>query len=92
MIKTVKELKEFRNSHKLSQRDFAKFTGISRNSIAMWEHRGVISEEGLLRINRALFPLQNDVVKLKKKKGLWGVLHCFLSLISKCRPTKKKGK
>ena len=92
MIKTVKELKEFRISHKLSQRDLAKFTGISRNSIAMWEHRGSISEEGLLKINRALFPLQNDVVKSKNKNCLWGGLHCFLSLISKCRPTHKKGK
>lgn len=56
MIKTVKELKEFRAAEKLSQRELAKLTKISRGTIATWERTGRITTDGLKRLNTKLFP------------------------------------
>ena len=101
MIKNVKELKEFRASEKLSQRELAKLTKISRGTIAAWERTGRITTDGLKRLNTKIFP-QSYVESKKQETKNWitrimGWIEWFLFLKSRRvaghHPTySKKGK
>lgn len=75
MTKNVKELKEFRRRERISQRELAKLTKISRGTIAAWERTGRITTDGLKRLNTKIFPPSyGESKKQGTKKGITRIM------------------